>query len=206
MRKRLYIGCFIAFLFSGIHCFGQVSLNGPACVTNNTEYLYIIGGNYDSSHTWNLCVTGGSIDSTDSSCITGRWDPFVKISWTDSSSGSIQLSSDSGNVSLNVNVTTQLIGGIIDSSVLIQVTDSVTTPASIVCSVPKGGSCNPSYLYQWQQSTDNLQWSDIAGATGQNLAFTAPVAQSGYFRRKVKAEGSDAVAYSSLVAAVFISQ
>jgi hypothetical protein len=204
MRKVTYgIGCLIVLSLISNNVFSQVTITGPVCVTNNIVYLYSINGNFDSSHTWKTCVTGGKIDGTDLSCAEGRWDLYIKISWNIGSSGSIQLTSDSGNASLQVGITTQLSGGIIDSSVLIQVIDSLTTPRTILCSSAGGGSCTPSYIYKWQRSADNMLWIDIANTTSQNLAFSTPIRQSGYYRRKAKTQGSDAVAYT-LAAAVFI--
>jgi hypothetical protein len=197
--------CSLVFLSINNKLFSQVTLSGPDCVTNNTIYLYTVNGNFDSSHTWTICVTGGSIDGIDSSCSAGKWDPFVKISWNSDSSGSLQLTSDSGNVSLHVDITTQLTGGVIDSTVVVQVVDSVTTPNPILCSTANGGGCSPSYIYQWQQSVDNLTWTDISGATNQNLEFSTALQQSAYYRRKAKTPTSDAIAYSS-VAAIFINR
>ncbi|MEO8067673.1 MAG: SBBP repeat-containing protein, partial [Flavobacteriales bacterium] len=49
----------------------------------------------------------------------------------------------------------------------------------------------PAATYQWQISTDSLNWSNIAGATGQNIAGAAigPVTQTTYIRRII---GGDA--------------
>lgn len=204
MKRFIHISALITLVFICSSSLGQISINGPACVTNNTVYMYTITGTFDSSHTWQLCVTGGTIDSTDSACVSGRWQPFVLVSWTSGSTGSMQLISDSSNAVLSVNVTTQLSGGTIDSSVIFQRVDSITTPNTITCSLPIGGGCSPVYEYQWQQSTDALQWTDINGATDRNLSFSGPVTQPAYFRREVKTTSSDADALSN-IAAIFIT-
>src|ERR1017187_170876 len=182
----------------------QVTISGPQCVTNNTVYMYNISGNFDSTHTWGLCITGGSIDGTSVTCISGRRERYIKVTWTSANVASMQLTSASGTASLKVSITTQLSGGTIDSSVVFQGIDSVTTPATIACSLPLGGGCNPSYQYQWQRSADNLVWTDIAGANSQTLGFSKPLNQSTYFRRKVKTTASDAYAVSN-TAAIFIN-
>jgi hypothetical protein len=41
-----------------------------------------------------------------------------------------------------------------------------TLPAWLNCSAASGGSCTPTYNYQWQQSSDNVNFSDISGETG----------------------------------------
>ena len=43
-------------------------------------------------------------------------------------------------------------------------------PAPITATPASGGSCS-SYSYQWQWSTNQIFWTDIAGATSQNLTF-----------------------------------
>lgn len=56
---------------------------------------------------------------------------------------------------------------------------------TILADQPLYGDCNGSYTYQWQSSTDNNYFSDVVGATAQNLSFTQPLLQTTYFQRKV---------------------
>ncbi len=56
-----------------------------------------------------------------------------------------------------------------------------TQPAIINGQPAVGGDGTPSY--QWQQSTDSLNWTDIAGATG--LDYTPPVLTDTMFYRRV---------------------
>lgn len=44
------------------------------------------------------------------------------------------------------------------------------------------------YTYQWQQSADDINWSDIPGATGQT--YTAPSLDSTTFFRRITKSGS----------------
>jgi hypothetical protein len=55
----------------------------------------------------------------------------------------------------------------------------------------------PSYSYQWQQSTDNVNFSDISGQTSLSLTFSAPLTITTYYRRKVTETVSGSVAYSN---------
>ena len=57
------------------------------------------------------------------------------------------------------------------------------TPAAINGTVPTGGS--GTYTYQWQSSADGTNFTNIAGATGQNYTPSGPVATSTYYRRLV---------------------
>jgi gliding motility-associated-like protein len=48
------------------------------------------------------------------------------------------------------------------------------------------GSGGPgSETYQWQISTDNIYWTDIAGETGLSYTETSPLTDTMYYRRKV---------------------
>jgi large repetitive protein len=66
----------------------------------------------------------------------------------------------------------------------------ISTTSSPICSgqtivlngqLPTGG--NGTYTYQWQQSTDNVNWTNIPLATSQN--YTTTLTTSTYFRREV---------------------
>ncbi|MBS1525885.1 MAG: gliding motility-associated C-terminal domain-containing protein [Bacteroidetes bacterium] len=56
------------------------------------------------------------------------------------------------------------------------------TPGSLAGSTPAGGS--GTYLYQWQSSTDNTAFTDIAGATGVNYD-PGTITATTYYRRSV---------------------
>ncbi len=67
-----------------------------------------------------------------------------------------------------------------------QITNSISTICSgqtvlITGILPTGGTGN--YNYQWQQSYDNITWTDIPSAIDQN--YTAILTSSIYFKRKV---------------------
>lgn len=60
-----------------------------------------------------------------------------------------------------------------------------------------GSSNSPALSYQWQQSTDNNNWTDISGANKPILNRT--IATNGWYRRKVTCEGGGAVYISTAV-------
>jgi hypothetical protein len=183
----------------------QVTIAGPSCVTSGVFYLYSIAGKYDSSTTAKICVVGGKIDSAGLSCLQGKWQSFVKVAWDDNNkAGTISLNSSIGNSVYKIRISKALFPGNLDSASLVQVTDYTKNPKLIKCSVATGGSCSPIYFYQWQQSLDNMAWVDIPGASQQNFGFTHPQNTTTYYRRKVKAQGSDEEAYT--VAALVIIQ
>jgi len=204
MRKKINgVALFILLLSFSSH--SQVTIMGPACVTTGVVYMYNIGGNFDSATKMKVCITGGTIDTTGNTCSSGRFQPFIKVSWNaGASSGSIALTSSAGNANFKAGITTPLSGGTIESTSKLQTSDSTKVPAMIRCAAATGGGCSPTYIYQWQQSNDNMDWQDIAGETGQNLVLKSSLRKSLYYRRKVTVKGSDSQAVTE-AAAIFIN-
>jgi hypothetical protein len=179
--------------------FSQPSVSGPTCVIPGTIYQYNITGPWDSTSTMQICLTGGTLASATSSC-TGNGSPIaiVQVIWNTGSNGSLQLTSSKGNTTLNVNITSPLTPGNISVSTKSQLISYSGLASGINCSASTGGSCSPSYSYQWQQSADILTWTNISGATGQNLSLSSPLTQPTFFRRKVTENSSGSIAYSDV--------
>jgi len=59
-----------------------------------------------------------------------------------------------------------------------------TVPPAITATPANFVNCTGSYTYQWQVSTDNIHYTDIPGATSQNLNYTLPITETLYFLRK----------------------
>jgi hypothetical protein len=79
-------------------------------------------------------------------------------------------------------------------------------PATITATAASGGSCT-SYSYQWQRSSDNVFFTDLPGATGQNLSFTAALPnspQTTYFQRRTVC--GNEVAYTGSAVVNMIAQ
>ncbi|HEY0432269.1 MAG TPA: hypothetical protein VGC95_00265, partial [Chitinophagaceae bacterium] len=150
-----------------------------------------------------LCVTGGKLsDST--LCDNTLNNAFVKVVWS-ATSGNISLTTDSGNVSLSITVTSALQPGSIDSIFTQQFIGYDSVPSQIFCSMPSGGGCSASYQFQWQQSANNLDWDDIDGSTSQDLS--SPIhglQQTTFFRRKTTEQTGGSVVYSNSCA-VYVS-
>ncbi len=51
----------------------------------------------------------------------------------------------------------------------------VNTVLPTVNATPANFTCNGSYTYQWFVSTDNSHFTEVGGATGQNLNYTQPI-------------------------------
>lgn len=116
-----------------------------------------------------------------------------------------RISTCGGTVLYSANVATVTVlsppfnGGCITSGN--QMISSGSTPASISASVPTGGTCGGSYSYQWMSSTDNIYFTNISGATSQNLSFSSGLTKTTYYQRKVTC-GSQALITTSVTVTV----
>lgn len=198
---------FKQFLAGLILCFAlnfsataQVSVSGPTCVVPGIVYQYNIKTGGDSSTVIKVCLAGGiASDSAGSTCIS-RKGPFtiITVKWLKPGAASLSVTSSKGNSTNNISVTSQLCAGSINSTVQFQTIKFDSIPQTISCSVDTGGSCSPSYTYQWQQSFDMLGWTNLSGANAQNLTITTGLKQTTFYRRKVMETTSGSISYSNV--------
>jgi hypothetical protein len=192
---------FISFFQTG---YSQTTVMGIECVTPGVDYEYRFNAGWDSAVSIEVCVKGGVITGDGSKCKTGAGISSVTIRWDlDSKNGSIEISYPRGKMRKNVNISPELGGGQIDSTKKMQFIAFKKSPADLECSPAIGGGCNPTYNYQWQQSTNLLDWKDISGAQNKKLKFSSPLTEPLYFRRRVVEYNSGTIAYSDAVA-VFV--
>jgi hypothetical protein len=199
--KYLFLPCMTMLMV--LSAVSQVTISGPDCVVAGTVYQYTISGKWDSASTMQVCISSSTIAgsmSTSSCTVKGAPLAAVLVVWNDSASdtGNLSLTSSKGNAKLSVNFTKPLIPGSIGSAGQAQVIAADSMPSSIHCSLDAGGSCNPSYSYQWQQSPDAVSWRDIAGSNALNLSFSSVLSQTTFFRRKVTETGSGTIGYSNV--------
>lgn len=208
-EKKLHF--LLLVLIFGI-CWGktalaQVSISGPACVTKGTTYMYPIQGKWDASASVKICVTGGILTDYGTTCTSGTQFSYAKIDWNkDAVKGEINITSKAGNASLAVNIISPLNAGSIDTLVKVQTIDSLKVPAAIHCNAAKGGSCSPSFIYQWQQSSNDMDWKNIEGGSLQDLVFKSAVKQNMFYRRQVIEKISGTINYSDDVMIIIIHQ
>jgi len=196
-------GCLLSFIWAlaVTQARSQPIVNGPACVVPGTTYQYLINGPWDSTSSMQVCLQGGVVAELNGPC-TANGAPVssLLVIWNSGGAqGSVELSSSSGNVSLAVSITTPLQAGAIADSDKSQTVGYDQAPATIYCGVDSGGSCHPAYTHQWQQSYNNSQWTDIAGATAADLTGVPALQQTTFFRRKTVESGSGSIAYSVIV-------
>src|SRR5689334_3264398 len=160
--------CLILHLVT-LTLFSQTSITGSTCVQAGVSYQYTISGNWNQNTAMSWSVTGGAITNPPAS---GTPKPNIFVTW--SSSGTVSLISGIGNASIIVSVSAALSGGVLSNSA--QTITYNTAPATINSTTSaSGGSCSPSYSYQWQKSTDNVNFSDLSGQTGLTLNFLSPL-------------------------------
>jgi len=195
MQHKFTIKAFLislSFLFAFATKGSSQYLGGPTCVQYNEENMfYIQGSDPDGYYEWTISggesVNGNSFES-------GYGLYYLLVKFT--SSGSITVNTPSGGAYIAVSIASSLSSGSITSNGS-QTINYGLTPGTISCSAASGGGCSPYYDYQWQQSTDGTNWSDMSGKTSQSLSFSSGLTQSTYFRRKVTEGSSGSVGYSN---------
>lgn len=195
MIKVIYLIALVAITPS--YGVAQPGIEGASCIMPGTTYQYMITGQWDSSSNAHLCIQGGILKSGDS-CISLQISPsMLLVIWNDSvTHRKIAVTSDLGNASLMVTGTTELHGAAVDDSDKLKIFDADQLNYIFHCGVATGGSCDPNYTYQWQRSTNQLNWTNIQGATTKDLKYSGTIETSTFFRRVTIETHSNIVAYS----------
>lgn len=200
--KKISVAIFTA-AFMQMSLYAQITINGPVCVKAGSEYRYIVQSTKALNPKTKVCVTGGTIAGSKNSCVTGDTNVVVSVVWNDKTTkGAISFSSPGESTSLDISICDDLNPGAINVSKTQKIAFN-SKPAAIICTPASGGNCSPSYQYQWQWSDNDLYWTDIDGATSQNLSITALLKLPVFYRRRVTETLSGAVAYSES-AAVYV--
>ena len=206
---RIFAIRWILFLLGGLGVpawsYAQFTISGPTCVTDGTQYTYTISGNWTNGTTMTWSVTGGTISGSNSGT------PLVQvhITWNTTTTGTVQVncSNPTGSGSLTVSAAATLNSGTINTNSLTQTIYYNTQPTTIFTSQAQGGTCGtPNYQYQWQSSPNNTSFSNISGATGQNLSFTTNLTSTTYYRRMVTETTSGNTAYSNSATVIVYPQ
>ena len=169
----------LAIICSTLYANSQVVITGYHCVQSGVVSYFGVSGTWSSSTTMTWTCTG----CTFSGSSTGT--PLPSIGATFNSGGTVFLTttnpSSSSSYVVSIGVTLQ--PGTISNPTQTIAYNTVPTPIS--ASSPTGGDCSATtYTYQWQQSSDNSNFSDISGATSTSYAPPALTATT-YYRRQV---------------------
>jgi PKD repeat protein len=155
---------------SSTYCNGQVvTLSGSTPTGGNTTYTYI----------WESSATGNAPWAV----INGQTNRDLTI--TVSTNMSYRRIVNSGVCSTTSNVLSiTVLPSVANNTIASNQTICLnSTPNVITGSQPTGGN-GANYIYGWEQSTDGVVWSVVAGANGQNYAPTA-ITQTTSYRRLV---------------------
>jgi RHS repeat-associated protein len=172
------------------------TVDGPTTVHQGSSISYGLACETEVSATsWD--VTGGTIID---------WGPFyVGITWNYGvSQGVIKAKSGGGAIgTLSVTVIPPIplsAGSISNPS---QTINYNTTPALLQSSQAVAGNCNSNYSYQWQSSTNNVNFNDIGGAS-QNNYQPGNLTTTTYFRKRAICNAE--VAYTNTATVTVIPQ
>ena len=208
MKQKYFLSLLLLMVFDftmSLQSSGQVTISGPACVSEGATYLYEVRGEWDSSTIARICVSGGTLAEQADTCTSGLAFSYIKVIWTSGlAKGVITISFAGTESSLTVNISKPLSGGFIDSSSKTQILDTLTVPSLIDCSPATGGNCFPDYSYQWQSSDDGTKWTDIEGATDAEVILKDALKTTMFYRRRATESGSGSIGYSD-IATVFIN-
>lgn len=204
----IYRGKKLLLFLTGIFCcsllLGQVNITGANCVLSNLVYQYNIKGDWKANDKISICVEGGVLIDTRTSCVERQPVSFARVQWSEGkATGKITVSSQSGTAVFTVNIVEPFNPGFIQATDKQTIAYNKPSP-SLFCTQANGGNCSPSFSYQWEQSSDKLKWIAISGATGRNLAFLTPLRQTTFFRRKVVETKSQTIGYSNEIT-VFVT-
>lgn len=201
MKKNSVLLLFFVFV-ANLMAASQPLISGPTCVLPGVTYQYLISGQWDSASTMQICTTGAIILPINGPC-TGSGSPLssLLVTWNAGiKTGTINITSSKGNMSLTVTETNPLKAGTILTGSKLQSLLYQAVPSIIHCNPDTGGSCSPVYVHQWQQSLDNVNWTDISLATAGDLTIGPGQQQTIFFRRKTIETGSGSIAYSDAAA------
>jgi len=203
MQKLLMI---LIALFSCSLVFSQVNITGAKCVTTGLVYQYDIKGEWKENDKISVCVEGGVLTESGSTCIEKQTVSFVRVQWSEGKTiGKITVTSSVGTSNISVNIASPFYAGLIET-IDKQTIAYNKLPSSLSCTQASGGNCSPDFSYQWEESSNRVQWKEIPGATGRNLAFAAPLKQSTFFRRKVIESKSKTIGYTNSIVVFVIPQ
>jgi hypothetical protein len=195
-KTLLFLFVVVAFTATSKKLTAQVTVSGPQCIIPGITYQYIINGNWNAFSTIKVCLRGGKLASGERCTSDNERPTSVFVIWNDTSFRKLDVTSSLGNTSLVTQATTNLKGGGINEGDRVKLYDSTITSYTFHCGVAKGGSCVPSYSYQWQRSDDGLNWTNISNATGKDLQFLERIIVNTFFRRVTTETNSNTVVYS----------
>src|SRR5574343_1294790 len=202
--KAILLGLLMCLI--AIPAMAQLNISGPQTVTQGSSYSYYPtyngSGTYINNGTYSYTITGGYVtgnpgqtykSGTCTNCV--YYSLSISITWT-SSSGTLTFVNSVGPKTINITAITALSPGSISPSS--QTINYNTFPSTLSATAATGGAASPVYAYQWMSSTENVNWTNISGATSQNYS-PGSLTSSIYYRRKVTETVTNTIAYTASV-------
>jgi len=153
------------------------------------------GGNGSYSYKWQNSTNGGSTWTAIAGDTSLSYTPPVLTSTTLYQLVATSNGSTASSGVITITVYPQLVSGAVTPA-----TQSIapnTIPSTITSAPPRGG--NGTYLLQWQSSSDNINFSNVNGATMLSYTRTTAVTSNIYYRLIIISNGVTAVNNTSAV-------
>jgi hypothetical protein len=155
-----------------------------------------------ASFTLGSCAAGNW--ATSCGKITGQTPGSVTVNFGVSACGSATITATNGGATLATKKVTvvpapALTAGTIEVPLAVNYKQ---TPHLISAPAAGGGICGGVYTYQWLSSTDNSNFSPIAGAIGQNYQ-PGPLTATMYFKRQTNCSGTLLFTSNTVMVAVY---
>lgn len=202
MRKLKFVCFTFLILLTGTLAHGQVSISGNSCATGGgtVGYLYTVSGLLEGADLVTWKITGGTILGTSMSTSKGTMDATggqVRVVWNGSvSAGKVKVSCTRlGEAEIAVQI--------------IQVTNTINLPSSVVNAGSKvsitgnilpASSCNLGNSYWWE-SSNSADGPFVDLGQGQDRSVAVAATSSKMFYRRVLAVNGDII-YSNVIALV----
>ncbi|MBO9572087.1 MAG: hypothetical protein J7497_07740, partial [Chitinophagaceae bacterium] len=95
----------VTTLFCCSLSFAQVTITGPKCVLTSLIYQYDLKGELKENDKISICVDGGTLTETGSSCTEKQSLSSVKVKWAEGkTTGKITVTSGAGSANISVNI------------------------------------------------------------------------------------------------------
>ncbi|MBS1662278.1 MAG: hypothetical protein JST68_14635 [Bacteroidetes bacterium] len=197
ITKAIKKGTFLLFailIVSAFTGYGQ-SFQGPTCITVGQQYQYSLSY-YQGS--FNYSIVGGTVVGGSNSGSHAAGILTLQIVWGSQFPTKIIMSGSFGSANYDVSSLSSPLVAASYSGYQYQSINYNTTPNTISCNAPTGGSCTtPSYGYQWQVSSDQAHYTDIStsdpaysGVNTLSLSFAQPMVQTTYYRLHITESSS----------------
>lgn len=164
---------------------GSLTANGPFYTSGSGQLTWTATAGIGS---YTIVYNDGTEDRTASNVTSGTSFPIYAVSVTNTTTYTLVSVTDANNCNRNSDftegsATITIISAVANNSIIgTQSFCGNGDPAQLIGSVPTGGT--GAFTYQWQKSSDNLTWVDIAVANSQNYDPPA-ISSTTYYRRGV---------------------